>query len=87
MTCATLHAQERAPLGKGNLAVKLDYIAFTDDFFKNPPDRTWEADDTSGCVGLEGYGKIAPDLYLGGEIGSSALDLGRWLHFGDHPDM
>lgn len=87
MICANVQAQEKAPLGNGNLAVKLDYIAFTDDFFKNPPDEDLDAEDASAYVGLEGYGKIAPDLYFGGEIGYSALDLGRWHLFFDHRDL
>ena len=67
--------------------MKLDYIAFTDDFFKNPPDEDFDAEDASAYVGLEGYGKITPDLYLGGEIGYSGLDLGPWLSFWDHRDL
>jgi hypothetical protein len=71
MISAGVQAQEKAPLGNGNLALKLDYIQFTDDYF-----------DTSGrendgiYVGLEGYGKVTPNLYLGGEIGQATnIDL------------
>jgi hypothetical protein len=58
-------AQEKAPLGNSNFALKLDYIAFTDSHFSeagNAYDGLY--------IGLEGYGKITPNLYLGGEIGA-----------------
>jgi len=64
MTSAALHAQERVPLGKGNVAVKLDYIVFTDGHFDNPGNE-----DDGLYIGLEGYGQIFPNLYLGGEVG------------------
>ena len=68
MTSAALHAQERVPkrvpLGKGNVAVKLDYILFTDSQFDKPGNQ-----DDGLYIGLEGYGKIFPNLYLGGEVG------------------
>jgi hypothetical protein len=57
-------AQEKAPLGNGNFVLKLDYIAFTDSHF----DVAGIANEGS-YIGLEGYGKITPNLYLGGEIG------------------
>lgn len=87
LICTTLYAQKNAPLGKGNLAVKFDYIAFTDDFFKNPPDPTLEENNASAYVGLEGYGKVVSNLYLGGEIGYSYLSLGEELSFSDHRDL
>jgi hypothetical protein len=59
-------AAERAPLGKGNFALKLDYIVFTDSHF----DRGGNQNDGL-YVGLEGYGEIFPNLYLGGEIGTA----------------
>lgn len=59
-------AAERAPLGKGNFALKLDYIVFTDSHF----DRDGNQNDGL-YVGLEGYGEILPNLYLGGEIGAA----------------
>ena len=57
-------AQVVTPLGKGNFALKFDYIVFTDGFF----DKLGNEDDGI-YIGLEGYGKIAPNFYLGGEIG------------------
>ena len=67
MTSAVLHAQEkRVPLGNGNFAVKLDYIAFTDSGF----DKRGTEDDGL-YIGLEGYAKILPNLYLGGEVGGA----------------
>ncbi|TFG90484.1 MAG: hypothetical protein E4G71_05215 [Candidatus Atribacteria bacterium] len=59
-----LQAQIVVPLGKGNFALKFDYIAFTDDFF----DKLGNEDD-GVYIGLEGYGKITTNFYLGGEIG------------------
>ena len=57
-------AQVVTPLGKVNFALKFDYIVFTDGFF----DKLGNEDDGI-YIGLEGYGKIAPNFYLGGEIG------------------
>ena len=59
----TAFAAEKASLGSGNLAVKFDYISFTADALKNSDV------DTGLYIGLEGYGKIAPNLYLGAEVG------------------
>ena len=62
-TASTVFAAEKAPLGMGNLAVKLDWIKFTDDVLK-------DVDVDSGFyIGLEGYGMIAQNLYLGMEAG------------------
>ena len=71
MASTAAYSAERAPLGKGNFALKLDYIAFTDSHF----DRG--ANENDGLyVGLEGYGEIYPNLYLGGEIGTATnVDL------------
>jgi hypothetical protein len=55
--------QEKAPLGVGNLALKVDYIAFTENDLE-------DADIDSGLyLGIEGYGEIVPNLYLGAEVG------------------
>lgn len=60
-----VYAAERAPLGKGNLTLKLDYINFTNEY--------WSDNDDSGLyIGVEGYGEIAPNVYLGGEVGTAA---------------
>jgi len=62
LVSTTVYSAERVPLGNGNLAVKLDYITFTDDY--------WSGQGDDGLyVGLEGYGEIIPNLYLGGEFG------------------
>jgi len=72
MTSTVVFAQEKAPLGKGNFAVKLDYIAFTDDHFDEGGNQ-----DDGLYIGLEGYGEISPNWYLGGEIGNAInIDLG-----------
>ncbi len=63
LVSTTVYAAERAPLGKGNIALKLDYLQFTED----------DLDDldanTGAYVGIEGYTYIAPNLYLGAEVG------------------
>lgn len=77
MTSGAIHAQEAAPLddakekkfplGKnGNFAVKLDYIRFTDGHFKNS-----RVEDDGLYIGLEGYARIYPNLYLGAEVGGA----------------
>lgn len=58
--------QEKVPLGKGNLAFKLAYINFTDDHFDESG-----SSDSGVYAGLEGYGRIMPNLYLGGEVGAA----------------
>jgi hypothetical protein len=63
MTSTVVSAQEKAPLGVGNLALKVDYIAFTEDDLE-------DLDVDSGLyLGIEGYGEITPNLYLGLEVG------------------
>ena len=64
VTSTVASAIEKASLGNGNFAVKTDYIAFTNNYF----DRNDNQDDGL-YLGLEGYGKITPNVYLGGEIG------------------
>jgi hypothetical protein len=71
MTCVAVNAQEKAPLGNGNFAVKLDRITFTDDHWDDV------GDENGLYLGLEGYFEVAPNLYLGGEVGTATnLDLG-----------
>jgi len=57
-------AQQKAPLRNSNFVLKLDHIVFTDSHF----DEAGNANDGL-YIGLEGYGNITPNLYLGGEIG------------------
>lgn len=57
------YAAQKASLGIGNIAVKADYISFTADEMEGSDT------DTGLYLGIEGYGKIAPNLYLGAEIG------------------
>jgi hypothetical protein len=56
-TSSSLYAEQKSPLGSGNIAVKVNYISFTED------------EDTGVYGGLEGYGEIRPNLYLGAEVG------------------
>ena len=64
LTFVNIPAQVVAPLGKGNLALKFDYIDFTDGYFSG-------SEDAGLYIGLEGYGKIASNFYLGGEVGAA----------------
>jgi hypothetical protein len=67
-TASTVYAAQKAPLGTGNLAVKLDWIKFTDSVLK-------DADVNSGFYfGLEGYGMMSPNWYLGLEAGYANPD-------------
>jgi hypothetical protein len=64
LVSSTVYAAEKiSVLGAGNIALKFDYIKFTDDGLKDTDT------DTGLYVGLEGYGKIVPNLYIGGEVG------------------
>lgn len=58
----------KAALGIGDLAVKVDYINFTDDVVKDFDN------DEGSYVGLEAYAAITPNLYLGAEIGYANPD-------------
>ncbi len=60
---ASVYAAQTAPLGFGNIALKLDYIDFTNG------DLDDTDVDTGVYLGLEGYGEIAKNLYLGMEVG------------------
>ena len=62
MTSTVLSAQEKVPLGAaGNVALKVDYIAFTEDDFEDA--------DSGLYLGLEGMGEITSNLLLGFEFG------------------
>ena len=63
LVSTTVYSAEKVLLGNGNIAVKLDYITFTDNH--------WSGQGDDGLyIGLEGYGEIIPNLYLGGELGN-----------------
>jgi len=62
-TSTSLYAAEKYALGNSNIALKVDWINFTEDVFG-------EFDLKDGIyLGLEGYYGIAPNLYLGIEAG------------------
>ncbi len=63
MSYTTVHAAEKAVLGCRNIAIKVDYINFTNDVVEN------NDIDTGAYVSLEGFRKITPNFYLGVEIG------------------
>jgi hypothetical protein len=75
-------AAEKAPIGAGNLALKVDYINFTDGDMD-------DLDTDSGLyVGLEAYSHladIAPNFYIGVEVGYAKPD-GSFEDLGDHYD-
>ncbi len=53
----TVYSAERALLGNGNIAVKLDYIAFTDNH--------WSGRGDDGLyIGLEEYGEIGNGMHV-----------------------
>jgi opacity protein-like surface antigen len=62
----SVYAAEKYALGMGNVALKVDYIYFTQDVF----DKIDLKD--SVYVGLEGYYPLTPNLYLGLEAGWAA---------------
>ena len=64
MTSSAVYAAEKLPLGEGNIAVKLDWIKFTEG------DLGDLGVDSGFYIGLEGYGLVADDnIYLGVESG------------------
>ncbi|HOO38999.1 MAG TPA: hypothetical protein PLU81_10905 [Deltaproteobacteria bacterium] len=67
LTPAVIQAEQKALLGTGNFAVKIDYMAFSGDFYDEIHD------DDSAYVGIEGYGRIAPNIYFGGELGFGSV--------------
>ena len=67
---AEVRGPSRAPLGFGNFALKVDYINFTENDLEDLDV------DTAAYVGIEGYGLIAPNLYLGIEVGYANPDGG-----------
>jgi len=77
MTSTAVYAAQKAPLGLGNIAVKLDYIGFTEDILS-------DVDVDQGLfIGLEGYVQLVPALYLGAEVGyanpeGSFLGIDPW---------
>ncbi len=64
---AVIQAEQKDLLGTGNFAVKINYIAFSDSFYSDIND------EESAYVGIEGYGRIAPNIYFGGEFGYSSV--------------
>lgn len=63
LASTNLYAAETYSLGNTNIALKVDYFAFTEDVFG-------DVDLDEGVyVGLEGYYGIMPNLYLGLESG------------------
>lgn len=68
MLASTAYSAQTAPLGTNNVAVKIDYMQFTDNIIE-------AVDlDTAIYLGLEGFTQISPNIYLGGEIGYASPD-------------
>ena len=59
----SVYAAEKYTLGMSNVALKIDYLNFTDDVFSNI------SLENALYVGLEGYYAVYPNLYLGLEAG------------------
>ena len=77
MTSAVVSAQEKAPLGVGNLALKVDYISFTENDLE-------DLDVDSGLyLGIEGFGEVTPNLYLGLEVGYAFIQSGDFFDLFD----
>jgi opacity protein-like surface antigen len=80
LMATSVFAAEKYDLGMGNVALKIDYINFTEDAFD-------KIDLNNGVyVGLEGYYAIYPNLYLGleaGWAGSKNDDTINTEEFGD----
>jgi outer membrane protein W len=64
----TLYAAEKYALGMGNIALKVDYINFTESVEVKNIDLDLDL-DKGIYIGLEGYYAIYPNLYLGLEAG------------------
>lgn len=63
LVCSTAaYAEEKAAIGKG-LALKIDYLNFTDSFVKD------NNIDKSIYIAVEGYAHVAPEIFLGLEVG------------------
>jgi hypothetical protein len=56
-----LHAQETAPLGRGTVSVTFGYVVFSEGV----------VEDDGFYLGLEGYGRVARNLYLGGGVAAA----------------
>jgi outer membrane protein W len=71
----SLYAAEKYSLGMGNIALKVDYINFTEDAFE-------DIEIENGVyVGLEGYYAIYPNLYLGLEAGWAGAENDNDIEF------
>ena len=62
------YGAEKALLGNGNIALKLDYLTFTEDVLDDI-----DTDDAL-YIGLEAYNKTISNLYVGMEIGYASSD-------------
>lgn len=62
-TSSVASGEEKALLGNGNIALKMDYLIFTENALEDL--------DNDECfyIGLEAYNKITSNLYVGMEIG------------------
>lgn len=78
LAAADACAQGESPLGNGTLALKFDYLRFTGRHLGS-------LDEDDGIyIALEGFRRIRPNLYLGGEIGQGtnvSLVFGEDIQF------
>lgn len=62
----TLRAQDTAPLGKFDVAIKFGYVVFSEGV----------TEDDGFYLGLAGYGRLAANVYVGAEVaGASTVTL------------
>ena len=66
VSSSTVFAEEKAALGIGNLALKVDFISFTENDLEDA--------DAGLYLGIEGYPRVLPSLYLGLEAGYANPD-------------
>jgi Outer membrane protein beta-barrel domain len=68
VTTSVAYGAEKVLLGNGNIALKMDYLHFTENALDDL--------DNADCfyIGLEAYNKITSNLYVGMEVGYATSD-------------
>jgi hypothetical protein len=71
------YGAEKALIGNGNIALKMDYLQFTENALEDL--------DNDDCfyIGLEAYNKITSNLYVGMEIGYASSEGSADVIFDD----
>jgi hypothetical protein len=71
LTPSVIQAEQKVLLGSGNFALKVGNLTFTDDLLQ------LIGTESNVFISFEGYGKILPNVYLGGEFGYATSDHGN----------